>query len=42
MLITGGKVFDGEGFVEREVAVKNGRFADSAAADALVVDAAGC
>lgn len=42
MIITGGKVFDGAGFVEREVAVVGERFADAAAGDASVVDATGC
>ena len=42
MIITGGKVFDGAGFVERGDAVVGERFADAAAGDASVVDATGC
>lgn len=43
MLITNGKVFDGEGFSLRDVAVRDGWFVEATAADSdEVVDAAGC
>lgn len=44
MLITNGNVFDGEGFVQRDIAVSDGRFVETGAAaeNADVLDVAGC
>lgn len=44
MRIVGGKAFDGEGFVERDIAIENGFFAgcEAGAGGDEVVDASGC
>lgn len=48
MRIVNGDVFDGNGFVERDIVIEDGRFAEEASADAAarsddeVLDAAGC
>ncbi len=44
MRIVGGKAFDGEGFVERDIAIENGLFAgcEAGAGGDEVVDASGC
>ena len=40
--IVGGEVFDGAGFVSRDVAIAEGRFAEAPAAEGERIDATGC
>lgn len=42
MRIVGGRVFDGDDFVEREVAIRDGKFVDEAEQDGVVIDATDC